>query len=180
MVKLTHFDINQITPFSVGFDRVFNRLADYGTTYETGGFPPYNIRKTDDFKHVIEIALAGFSKDEIDVVLTDGILEIKSKNTVTSDKPKKLKDGDMQYSTDRNQWDLKTHPDGESSFYQKTSQYDSDVLIHKGIAKRAFTRKFTLADDIEIKDAKLKNGLLEIELEQIVPEHKKPKTIKVN
>ena len=142
MVKLTHFDINQITPFSVGFDRVFDRLVDYGTTYETGGFPPYNIRKTDDFKHIIEIALAGFSKDEIEVVLTDGVLEIKSRDTVTTEKPK-------------------------------------DDLIHKGIAKRAFTRKFTLADDIEIKDAKLKNGLLEIELEQIVPEHKKPRTIKV-
>ena len=142
MVKLTHFDINQFTPFSVGFDRVFDRLVDYGTTYETGGFPPYNIRKTDDFKHVIEIALAGFSKDEIEVVLTDGILEIKSRDTVTTEKPK-------------------------------------DDLIHKGIAKRAFTRKFTLADDIEVKDAKLENGLLVIDLEQIVPEHKKPKTIKV-
>ena len=142
MVKLTHFDINQITPFSVGFDRVFDRLVDYDTNYTTGGFPPYNIRKTDDFKHVIEIALAGFSKDEIEVILTDGILEIKSSDLPTTDKPK-------------------------------------DDVIHQGIAKRSFTRKFTLADDIEIKDAKLKNGLLEIELEQIVPEHKKPRTIKV-
>jgi len=143
MVKLTHFDINQITPFSIGFDRVFDRLVDYGTTYETGGFPPYNIRKTDDFKHVIELALAGFSKDEIEIVLTDGVLVIKS--------------ADLLSQTDPN-----------------------EGLVHKGIAKRAFTRKFTLADDIEIKDAKLKNGLLEIELEQIVPEHKKPRTIKVN
>ena len=142
MVKLTHFDINQITPFSIGFDRVFDRLVDYGTTYETGGFPPYNIRKTDDFKHVIELALAGFSKDEIEVVLTDGVLVIKS--------------ADLLSQTDPN-----------------------EGLVHKGIAKRSFTRKFTLADDIEIKDAKLKNGLLEIELEQIVPEHKKPKTNKV-
>ena len=142
MVKLTHFDINQITPFSIGFDRVFDRLVDYGTTYDTGGFPPYNIRKTDDFKHVIELALAGFSKDEIEVVLTDGVLVIKS--------------ADLLSQTDPN-----------------------EGLVHKGIAKRSFTRKFTLADDIEIKDAKLKNGLLEIELEQIVPEHKKPRTIKV-
>ena len=142
MVKLTHFDVNQFAPFTVGFDRVFDRLVDYGTTYDTGGFPPYNIRKTDDFKHVIEIALAGFSKDEIEVVLTDGVLEIKSSNLPTTEKPK-------------------------------------DDLIHKGIAKRAFTRKFTLADDIEVKDAKLENGLLVIDLEQIVPEHKKPKTIKV-
>jgi len=142
MVKLTHFDVNQFAPFTVGFDRVFDRLVDYGTTYDTGGFPPYNIRKTDDFKHVIEIALAGFSKGEIEVILTDGVLEIKSSNLPTTEKPK-------------------------------------DDLIHKGIAKRAFTRKFTLADDIEIKDAKLINGLLLIDLEQIVPEHKKPKTIKV-
>ena len=142
MVKLTHFDINQFTPFSVGFDRVFDRLVDYGTTYETGGFPPYNIRKTDDFKHVIELALAGFSKDEIEVVLTDGVLVIKSADLLSQTNP-------------------------------------NEGLVHKGIAKRAFTRKFTLADDIEIKDAKLKNGLLEIELEQIVPEHKKPRTIKV-
>ena len=143
MVKLTHFDINQISPFTIGFDRVFDRLVDYGAaTYETGGFPPYNIRKTEDFKHVIEIALAGFSKDEIEVVLTDGVLEIKSSNLPTTEKPK-------------------------------------DNLVHKGIAKRAFTRKFTLADDIEIKDAKLENGLLVIELEQIIPDEKKPKHIKV-
>ena len=142
MVKLTHFDVNQFAPFTVGFDRVFDRLVDYGTTYDTGGFPPYNIRKTDDFKHVIEIALAGFSKGEIEVILTDGVLEIKSSNLPTTEKPK-------------------------------------DDLVHKGIAKRAFTRKFRLADDIEVKDAKLENGLLVIDLEQIVPEHKKPKTIKV-
>ena len=142
MVKLTHFDINQITPFSVGFDRVFDRLVDYGTTYETGGFPPYNIRKTDDFRHVIEIALAGFSKDEIEVVLTDGVLVVKSADLLADKDP-------------------------------------NEGLVHKGIAKRAFTRKFTLADDIEVKDAKLENGLLVIELEQIVPEHKKPKVIKV-
>ena len=143
MVKLTHFDINQISPFTIGFDRVFDRLVDYGAaTYETGGFPPYNIRKTEDFKHIIEIALAGFSKDEIEVVLTDGVLEIKSSNLPTTEKPK-------------------------------------DNLVHKGIAKRAFTRKFTLADDIEIKDAKLENGLLVIELEQIIPDEKKPRIIKV-
>ena len=89
MVKLTHFDINQISPFTIGFDRVFDRLVDYGVSHQIqGGFPPYNIRKTDDFKHVIEIALAGFSKDEIEVVLTDGVLEIQSRDTVTTEKPK--------------------------------------------------------------------------------------------
>ena len=73
-------------------------------------------------------------------------------------------------------------PDPSSSAAGDTSpttEKPKDDMIHKGIAKRSFTRKFTLADDIEIKDAKLKNGLLEIELEQIVPEHKKPRTINI-
>jgi len=143
MVKLTHFDVNQITPFSIGFDRVFDRLVYYGVSGQIqGGFPPYNIRKTEDFKHVIEIALAGFSKDEIEVILTDGVLEIKSKDVEGVEQPK-------------------------------------DDLIHRGIAKRAFNRRFTLADDIEVKDAKLENGLLVIELEQIIPDEKKPRNIKV-
>mgnify|MGYP006233346355 FL=1 len=60
-----------------------------------------------------------------------------------------------------------------------TDKDPNEGLVHKGIAKRAFTRRFTLADDIEVKDAKLVNGLLKIDLEHIVPEHKKPKTIKV-
>ena len=128
-------------PHTIGFDTIFDNL-DYLRTVPNNNYPPYNIRKIDDEHWSIDVALAGFSKDEIEVVLTDGVLEIKSSDLPTTDKPK-------------------------------------DDMIHKGIAKRAFTRKFTLADDIEVKDAKLENGLLVIDLEQIVPEHKKPKTIKV-
>ena len=51
--------------------------------------------------------------------------------------------------------------------------------IHKGIAKRYFSKVFTIANDVEIKGAELKNGLLKISLEKIVPEGKKPKTITV-
>ena len=49
--------------------------------------------------------------------------------------------------------------------------------IHKGIAKRYFSKVFTIANDVEIKGAELKNGLLKISLEKIIPEGKKPKTI---
>ena len=56
MVKLTHFDINQFTPFSVGFDRVFDRLVDYDSIH--WWIPDsYNIRKTDDFKYIIEVTM---------------------------------------------------------------------------------------------------------------------------
>ena len=52
-------------------------------------------------------------------------------------------------------------------------------IIHKGIAKRYFSKSFTIADDVEVKGAELKDGLLKVSLERIIPEHKKPKTIQV-
>ena len=52
-------------------------------------------------------------------------------------------------------------------------------MIHQGIAKRYFSKAFTIADDVEIEGAELKNGLLKVSLHQIVPENKKPKQITV-
>ena len=54
-----------------------------------------------------------------------------------------------------------------------------DGVIHKGIAKRYFSKSFTIADDVEVRGAELKDGLLKVSLERIVPESKKPKTIEV-
>ena len=56
---------------------------------------------------------------------------------------------------------------------------ESNVVIHKGIAKRYFSKIFTIADDVEIKGAELKDGLLKVSLNKILPEGKKPKTIEV-
>ena len=61
----------------------------------------------------------------------------------------------------------------------KTGDKDQDGVIHQGIAKRYFSKVFTIADDVEIEGAELKNGLLKVSLHQIVPENKKPKTITV-
>jgi len=51
--------------------------------------------------------------------------------------------------------------------------------IHKGIAKRYFSKVFTVANDVEIKGAELKNGLLKISMNQIIPEDKKGTKIEV-
>ena len=56
---------------------------------------------------------------------------------------------------------------------------DKKGVIHKGIAKRYFSKSFTIADDVKIEDAELKDGLLKIYLMKIVPEGKKPKKITV-
>jgi molecular chaperone IbpA len=56
---------------------------------------------------------------------------------------------------------------------------EDDGVIHKGIAKRYFSKSFTIADDVEIKGAELKDGLLKVSLEKIVPESKKARTIDI-
>jgi molecular chaperone IbpA len=59
------------------------------------------------------------------------------------------------------------------------SQAQEIILIHQGIANRDFTRTFALNDEVEVRGAELRNGLLTIALERIVPEHKKPKKISI-
>ena len=137
-----HFDRNLFTPYAVGFDRVFDRLQDYAAhQVQSTGFPPYNIRKDGDYNFVIEIALAGLSKDDLEVEVANGVLTVRTKE-------KKDEDG------------------GE--------------LLHRGISYRQFTRKWTMADDIVVSDAKMENGMLLIKLERVVPEEKKPRLLKIS
>jgi molecular chaperone IbpA len=56
---------------------------------------------------------------------------------------------------------------------------DNDGVLHKGIAKRMFTKSFTIAEDVEIKGAELKDGLLIVSMEKVIPEHKKARTIEI-
>ena len=138
---------NQLRPVTVGFDNVFDhfeRMMDDHNFNEMVryNYPPYNIVKTGDYTYNIELALAGFSKKDIEINMEDGILNIKSVVEATKDK-------------------------------------DEDGVIHKGIAKRYFSKSFTIADDVEVKGAELKDGLLKVSLERIVPESKKPRTINI-
>ena len=132
---------SSLHPFTIGYDDVFKHFETL-LEHQQPNYPPYNIVKTGDYSHVIEVALAGYSKAEVDVIVQENFLTIKSSDLPTKDKPK-------------------------------------DNVIHKGIAKRAFKRVFTLADDVVVNDAVLKDGLLTVELERVVPEDKKPKVIKI-
>ena len=139
---LSLFDnFNQLTPYAVGFDRAFDQLGRYVTDNVTStGFPPYNIRKDGENNFVIEMALAGFNKKDIEVEVEDGTLSIRS-------------------------------------IKEDTSEADSE--IYRGIAYRKFVRKFTLADAVVVNGAKLENGMLTIDLERVVPEENKPRSITV-
>ena len=138
---LSLFDhFNTLTPYTVGYDRIFDNLARYVDNNATStGFPPYNIRKDGENNYVIEMALAGFGKKDIEVEVADGTLSIRS---------------------------VKENVDDDSNLY-------------RGIAYRKFERKFTVADDVMVNDAKLENGMLSIALERIIPDEKKPRLITV-
>ena len=136
-------DLQKMMGFSVGFDSIFDRFFDMDTTRDSG-YPPYNIRKINEAQYVIEIALAGFSKDDIEVELTEGTLTVRSK---------KLEE--------------QTELDSEDSY------------VHKGIAKRSFLRCWTLSDDMFVRGADLKDGMLIIGLEKVIPDEKKPRLINI-
>ena len=140
--NITTFDRSKLTPFSIGFDDLFDKLFDMDI--DSSNFPHYNINKVSETNFEIQIALAGYSKSDIEIQLADGELSVKS---------------NLKFDDKNN----------------KTDQY----LLHKGISKRNFLRKFTLSDEIFVKNAEMKDGMLTIKLEKIIPENKKPKFISI-
>ena len=79
-------DFNKLTPYAVGYDRIFDHLSRYVDNNVTStGFPPYNIRKEGDYNYVIEMALAGFGKKDIEVEVAEGTLSVRSVKENTED-----------------------------------------------------------------------------------------------
>lgn len=72
-----------ILPSSIGFDSIFKTLEDMNKTIKNvTGYPPYNIKKVDENRYVIELAVAGFAKQDIDLEMHDGVLSIKGQTTI--------------------------------------------------------------------------------------------------
>ena len=62
---------------------------------------------------------------------------------------------------------------------QEEAKDEDGNIIHRGISKRMFSKSFTIANDVEVKGAELKDGLLKVSMERIIPEHKKAKLINI-
>ena len=78
-LSLFNDNFNKLTPYAVGYDRIFDHLSRYVDNNTTStGFPPYNIRKEGDYNYTIEMALAGFGKKDIEVEVTEGTLSVRS------------------------------------------------------------------------------------------------------
>ena len=136
---------NSLRPFSIGFDDMFDQfesmLGNGGLVQNN--YPPYNIRKADKDKYAIELAVAGFNKNDVEVEFEDKLLTVRTKKI------------------------------------NKAVKKDGDEIIHKGISQRSFSRSFTIADDVKVNGAELKDGLLTINCEKILPEQKKKKLIPI-
>ena len=136
---------NSLRPFSIGFDDMFDQfesmLGNGGMVQSN--YPPYNIRKAGKDKYAIEVAVAGFNKDDVEVEYEDNLLTVKTKDV------------------------------------KRTEEKEGDEVIHRGISQRSFARSFTIADDVKVNGAELKDGLLTISCEKIIPEIKKKRLIEI-
>jgi molecular chaperone IbpA len=124
--------LRDVDRYSIGMDEWFHRM---GTLHQTeSNYPPYNLVKEDNITFRLEVALAGFKKEEIIVTTESGKL-----------------------------------------FVEGQTEKEDVEYMHQGLAKRAFTRSWTLSDDVEVRNVVFEDGLLTIELKRIIPEHQQRK-----
>ena len=127
----------EIQKNSIGLDEWFKR---FDTAFETHtNYPPYNLVKESSVDFRLEIALAGYKREDIEVTTEWNKLFVEAKKSGNSD----------------------------------------DEYLHQGLAKRAFTRTWTLSDDVEVKDVSYVDGLLTVKLNRVIPEHQKKKVYEI-
>jgi molecular chaperone IbpA len=129
--------LNDIDKYFIGGDEWLHR---FGTLHESSAnYPPYNLVKESNVNFRLEIALAGYQREDIEV---------------------------------SSEW---------NKLYVEAKKVDdtTDEYVHHGLAKRAFTRTWTLSDDVVVGDVSFKDGLLTIKLNRVIPEHQKKKVYEI-
>ena len=143
MTQLARVDTAALNRALIGFDRIFNTMErSWGNSMANNNYPPYNLERKGDV-YTITLAVAGFSREEIDVSVDQDQLIITGEKTPVETSE------DIEY-------------------------------LHRGLAYRSFERTFALSEHMEVKSADLKNGLLTVVIERIVPEALLPRKIQVN
>ena len=144
---------NQLRPISVGFDNVFDHFEKMFDDSDEFFRTPTS---TFPFYNIVK---TGNTTYDIEVALAGY----------------NKKDIKVDYAD--NLLTIKSVREKDSN--DPKESFTNPAMIHRGIAKRYFSKVFTIADDVEIKGAELKDGLLKVSLNKILPEGKKPKTITV-
>ena len=133
---------------SLGIEKFWEHINEIERNIDAGtSFPPYNIIRHDDENATVEFAVAGYKKDDIEIVVHPHPQNYKV----------------LEVASDRES------PEGEDEKFE-----------HRGIARRKFRTRLPLTEDWDITGAYCEDGILSINVHRIVPEHKKPKTIKIH
>jgi molecular chaperone IbpA len=137
----SHYGLDRLLPTALGFENAFAALdnASHLLTATQTAFPPVNVIKKDDYNFILELAVAGYRQNEIEVTTERNSLKVTGK---------------------------------------KVDEDTREYLV-KGIAGRKFSRQFVLSDTVVVRDANLADGILSIQLENVVPEEQKPRKIDI-
>jgi len=141
ITSLTSAYFDRLLPTALGFENAFATLdnAAHLLTATQTAFPPVNIVKTGDYTFNVELAVAGYKQDEIEITAEKNSLKVTGKKT----------------------------------------EEDTREYLVKGIAGRKFSRQFVLSDTVVVRDANLADGILSIQLENVIPEEQKPRKISI-
>ena len=141
ITSLTSAYFDRLVPTALGFENAFAALdnAAHLLTATQTAFPPVNIVKTGEDTFNVELAVAGYKQDEIEITSERNSLKVTGKK----------------------------------------SDEDTREYLVKGIAGRKFSRQFVLSDTVVVRDANLADGILSIQLENVIPEDQKPRKISI-
>jgi molecular chaperone IbpA len=123
----------------LGFDHIAEELTRIREK-ANDAYPPHNVVKTDEMKYTVELAVAGFTREDIDIEVKDHVLTIKG---------------------------------------ERAQRRPQEHYIHRGLSTRKFTRSFRLSEYTEVVGADLRDGILIIDLEVIIPQDELPKKITI-
>ena len=137
----SHYGLDRLLSTALGFENAFAALdnASHLLAATQTAFPPVNVIKKDDYNFILELAVAGYKQDEIEITAERNSLKVTGKKTETDDRK----------------------------------------YLVKGIAGRKFARQFVLSDTVVVRDANLADGILSIQLENVIPEEMKPRKIDI-
>jgi molecular chaperone IbpA len=137
----SNYGLDRLLPAALGFENTFAALdnAAHLLTATSNAFPPVNVVKKDEYNFVVELAVAGYKIDEIEITAEKNSLKVAGKKV----------------------------------------EEDTREYLVKGIAGRKFARQFVLSDTVVVRDAALADGILSIQLENVIPEEQKPRKIAI-
>lgn len=143
---ITTINLESLPRFAVGFERMFEELARTQEKLNNTNYPPYNIVRLTEHEFAFEVAVAGFEEHQLHVEVVDGELVIRGTAHISKE--------DARYDT------VELIDPNEGNY------------LHRGIARRNFTRTFALADNTTVKSATVRNGILTVVVEVFVPQPK--------